>query len=248
MKLTLPEPFTFKAGKRAVLLLHGFTGNSSDVRMIGRFLEKNGYTSHAPHYKGHAVPPEELVKTGPENWWQDVVDGYNHLLNLGYEEIAVCGLSLGGVFALKLGYTKPVKGIIPMCAPMSMKDEVTMYNGVVEYARGFKKFEGKSAAVIEEEIKVFKQTPMNTLNALRDLVQDVRNHIDHIYAPTFVVQARLDKMIDTNSANVIFDGVETDEKQIKWYEQSGHVITLGKEKEQLHKDILDFLERLDWTV
>ncbi|OKL36436.1 alpha/beta hydrolase [Domibacillus mangrovi] len=248
MKLAIPKPFTFQSGKRAVLLLHGFTGNSADVRMIGRFLEKNGYTSHAPHYKGHAVPPEELVKTGPEDWWMDVVEGYNHLLDIGYEEIAVCGLSLGGVFALKLGYTKPIKGIISMCAPMSMEDETTMYNGVVEYARGFKKFEGKSAEVIEEEIEVFKQTPMNTLNALRDLVQDVRSHIDHIYAPTFIVQARLDNMIDTNSANIIFDSVETDEKQIKWYEESGHVITLDQEKEQLHKDILSFLERLDWTV
>ncbi|OXS79402.1 alpha/beta hydrolase [Domibacillus enclensis] len=248
MKLTLPEPFTFEAGKRAVLLLHGFTGNSSDVRMIGRFLEKNGYTSHAPHYKGHAVPPEELVKTGPEDWWEDALNGYQHLVDLGYEEIAVCGLSLGGVFSLKLGYTKPVKGIVPMCAPMTMKDEQTMYNGVVEYARGFKKFEGKSADIIEEEIKAFKQTPMNTLNALRDLVQDVRNHIDHIYAPVLVVQARQDQMIDTNSANIIYEGVETDEKQLKWYEQSGHVITLDKEKEQLHKDILEFLEQLDWTV
>jgi len=248
MKLNLPTPFTFEAGKRAVLLLHGFTGNSADVRMIGRFLEKNGYTSHAPHYKGHAVPPEELVKTGPLDWWKDVEEGYNHLLELGYEEIAVCGLSLGGVFALKLGYTKPVKGIVPMCAPMSMKDEQTMYNGVVDYARGFKKFEGKSAEVIEQEIEAFKQTPMNTLAALRDLVQDVRGHIDHIYAPVFVVQARNDKMIDPNSANVIFEGVETDEKQLKWYEQSGHVITLDKEKEQLHADILSFLQTLDWTV
>ena len=72
MRITKPKPFFFEAGKRAVLLLHGFTGNSSDVRMLGRFLEKNGYTSLAPHYKGHGVPPEELIKTGPTDWWQDV--------------------------------------------------------------------------------------------------------------------------------------------------------------------------------
>lgn len=40
MKLTQPKPFFFQAGKRAVLLLHGFTGTSADVRMLGRFLEK----------------------------------------------------------------------------------------------------------------------------------------------------------------------------------------------------------------
>ena len=28
----------------------------------------------------------------------------------------------------------------------------------------------------------------------------------------------------------------------------GHVITLGPEKEQLHEDILNFLESLDWNV
>ena len=35
-------------------------------------------------------------------------------------------------------------------------------------------------------------------------------------------------------------------KEIKWYEESGHVITLDKERDQLHEDIYAFLEKLDW--
>lgn len=248
MKTVLPKPFTFEAGPRAVLLLHGFTGNSADVRMLGRYLEKKGYSSHAPHYKGHGVPPEELVHTGPEDWWQDVMDGYELLKSKGYEEIAVAGLSLGGVFSLKLGYTVPVKGIVPMCAPMYIKSEEVMYKGVVDYAREFKKFEGKQEEQIEKEIEEFKKTPMNTLKALQELIADVRENVDMIYSPTFVVQARHDHMINTDSANIIYDNVESDEKDIKWYEESGHVITLDKEKEQLHEDVYGFLEKLDWTV
>jgi carboxylesterase len=248
MKTVLPKPFTFEAGHRAVLLLHGFTGNSADVRMLGRFLEKKGYSSHAPHYKGHGVPPEELVHTGPEDWWQDVMDGYELLKSKGYEEIAVAGLSLGGVFSLKLGYTVPVKGIVPMCAPMYIKSEEVMYKGVVDYAREFKKFEGKQEEQIEKEIEEFKKTPMNTLKALQELIADVRENVDMIYSPTFVVQARHDHMINTDSANIIYDNVESDDKDIKWYEESGHVITLDKEKEQLHEDVYGFLEKLDWTV
>lgn len=228
-------------------MLHGFTGNSSDVRMLGRFLQKKGYTSHAPHYKGHGVPPEELVHTGPQDWWQDVMDGYEHLKNLGYEEIAVAGLSLGGVFSLKLGYTVPVKGIVTMCAPMYIKSEEVMYQGVLDYARQFKKFEGKSEEVIEQEIEAFKKTPMNTLKALQNLISDVRDHIDMIYAPAFVVQARHDEMINPESANIIYDEIESTMKEIKWYEESGHVITIDKEKEQLHEDIYDFLEKLNWN-
>ena len=51
MQIKLPQPFFFQEGKRAVLLLHGFTGNSSDVRQLGRFYKK-GYTSYAPQYEG----------------------------------------------------------------------------------------------------------------------------------------------------------------------------------------------------
>ncbi len=40
MKIVAPKPFTFKGGKRAVLLLHGFTGTTADVRMLGRFFAK----------------------------------------------------------------------------------------------------------------------------------------------------------------------------------------------------------------
>lgn len=246
MKVAAPKPFTFEGGERAVLLLHGFTGSSADVRMLGRFLQKRGYTCHAPQYKGHGVPPEELVHTGPDDWWQDVLDGYHFLKERGHEEIAVCGLSLGGVFSLKLGYTLPVKGIVPMCAPMHIKSEETMYRGVLAYAEEYKRREQKTNEEIRAEMEQFKKTPMNTLKALQQLLQEVRDNVDMIYTPTFVVQARHDEMINTESANIIHDAVEADEKQLIWYEHSTHVITLGDEKDKLHEDVYEFLEKLQW--
>jgi carboxylesterase len=246
MKFVPPKPFTFGDGKRAVLLLHGFTGNTADVRMLGRFLEGKGYTCHAPLYEGHGVPPENLVHTGPEDWWKSVTDGYELLKSRGHDEIAVAGLSLGGVFSLKLGYTVPIKGIITMCAPMHIKSEEVMYEGILQYAREYKKLEGKSEEQIQQEMDEFQKTPMRTLKALQDLIADVRDHVDMIYSPTFVVQARHDHMINTESANIIYNEVENDLKKIKWYEESGHVITLDKERDQLHQDVYEFLEELDW--
>lgn len=246
MKKLVPKPFTFKAGNRAVLMLHGFTGNSADVRMMGRFLQEKGYTCHAPIYKGHGVPPEVLVHTGPEDWWQDVTKAYEFLKNEGYNEIAVVGISLGGVFSLKLGYTVPVKGIVPMCAPMYIKSEEVMYRGVLDYAKEYKRLEGKTPEQIENEMEEFAKTPMNTLKALQELISDVRENVDMVYAPTFVVQGRHDHMINTDSANIIYNEVESIQKELKWYEESGHVITFDKERDQLHEDVYAFLESLNW--
>lgn len=245
MKITLPKPFFFEAGPRAVLLLHGFTGSSADVRILGRYLQKQGYTSLAPQYKGHAAPPEELTKTGPADWWQDVLAGYQELVDKGYDEIAVCGLSLGGVMSLKLSMNRPVKAVIPMCAPAYIKSEEVMYAGVTEYAREFKKREGKSQEEIDKEMSSFE--PMPTLKDLQELLRETRDSLEDVYAPTLVVQARNDHMINTDSANIIHDGVSAFQKELIWYENSGHVITLDKEKDQLHSDILDFLESLNWS-
>ena len=250
MKTLAPKPFTFEAkeGDRAVLLLHGFTGNTADVRMLGRYLQQKGYTCHAPLYKGHDLPPEQLLEYGPGDWWQDVIEGYEFLKDQGYKNIAVCGLSLGGVFSLKLGYTVPIKGIIPMCAPMSFKSDKRMLKGLHLYAAEYKRKEGKSKEQIEKEIDELFSQPLHALKGLKELIVDVKNHVDLIYAPTFVVQARNDQMIDIHSANIIYDAIQSDLKKIKWYEDSGHVITVDKERDQLHVDIFEFLEKLDWEL
>lgn len=248
MRIAQPKPFFFESGKRAVLLLHGFTGTSADVRMLGRFLEKKGYTSLAPHYRGHGVPPEELIETGPDEWWEDVVAGYEQLRDAGYEEIAVGGLSLGGVFSLKIGVTLPVKGIVTMCAPMSMKTTDLMFEGVLKYAADYKKYEGKSADVIEKEVEALRNRSMHSLPALRSLVYDTRDELEKVEAPLFVVQSRDDEVIDVESANVIYDEASSTKKDLQWFEKSGHVITLGPEKEALHEEVYQFLESLDWNV
>ncbi|QCR33591.1 carboxylesterase [Lysinibacillus sp. SGAir0095] len=240
------KPFFFQAGKRAVLLLHGFTGSSSDVRMLGRFLEKQGYTSHAPHYKGHGVPPEELIVTSPDEWWQDVQKGYATLKEAGYDEIAVVGLSLGGVFSLKLSLMEPVKGIVTMCSPMTMRTTDKMFQGVLKYAKDYKRFEGKSEEMIEQEVEVIKSKGMPSLPQLQQLVSDVRQELDMVYAPILVIQSKNDEIIDPQSAHTIYEEVESLNKQIKWFEHSGHVITLDKEKQLLHETVYEFLQSLDW--
>lgn len=246
MKIIQPKPFTFQAGPRAVLLLHGFTGHSADVRMIGRYLEKKGYSSHAPIYRGHGLPPEELVKTSAGEWWEDVLAAYQHLQDLGYQEIAVAGLSLGGVLGLKLAYSVKIKAVIPMCAPMFFDNEDQLTAGFKHFVKQYKQLEGKDEQTIAEEMNTLMATAPRIFREVEAFVKDVKDHIDMVYTPTMVVQARKDRMINPDSANYIYEHVQADHKQMKWYEKSGHLITFDVERDQLHEDIYEFLESLDW--
>ena len=226
------------------MLLHGFTGNSSDVRQLGRFLQKKGYTSYAPQYEGHAASPEEILKSSPHVWFKDVLDGYDYLVDQGYEEIAVAGLSLGGVFALKLSLNRSVKGIVTMCAPAEGKTQGAIYKAF-RICTKLQKYEGKDQATIDKEMEDFH--PTETLKELSETLNNVRNEIDEVLDPILVVQAENDEMINPQSANYIYENVDSDEKDIKWYANSGHVITIDKEKEQVFEDVYSFLESLDWS-
>ncbi|SDI43923.1 alpha/beta hydrolase [Natribacillus halophilus] len=248
MKIVPPKPFTFEGDNgRAVLLLHGFTGSTADVRMLGRFLQRNGYTAHAPLFPGHGVPPEELLETGPEDWWGAVEDAYHHLRERGFEQMAVCGLSLGGLFTLKVGYTFRVKGIAPMCAPaIANEEDQRLYNGLLQYAKEYKQYEKKDEDTIQKEMDTFKEQPLNVLSDIQGLIADIRDHLHEIEAPVDIVQAGQDERINPDSAQVIYEKVSSEQKHLQMYDDAPHVITLWKEKEKVYEHILAFLEGLDW--
>ncbi|CAM5198552.1 Esterase/lipase OS=Ureibacillus acetophenoni OX=614649 GN=SAMN05877842_107149 PE=4 SV=1 [Ureibacillus acetophenoni] len=88
---------------------------------------------------------------------------------------------------------------------------------------------------------------MPSLPELQQLIKDVRSELDMIYTPILVVQSTHDEVIDPQSAHIIYDEVESLKKEIVWFEHSSHVITLDKEKGELHETILKFLDSLDWN-
>lgn len=246
MKVVPPKSFTYQAGGRGVLLLHGFAGSTFHVRKLGGFLQKKGYTCHAPLLDGHGLPPEELLQSGAAKWWQNIVEGYHKLNELVDGEVAAVGLSLGGVFSLKLSYTFPLKGIVTMCSPMTSKSDDVLMKDVINYGREYKKMEKKSPEQIDKELAEVSKMPLDTLKDIRDVHHEVYGNLTKVNVPALVIQATQDDVIDPRSAEIIYDHIESKAKSIKWYDDSPHVITIGKEKDQLHHDVFHFLEGLDW--
>ena len=119
---------------------------------------------------------------------------------------------------------------------------------VHEYAKQYKKQQRKSEQEINIEIEKIEKQGMASLPALQQLISDVRQSIDMLYAPIFVIQATHDEVIDPDSANIIYHSVESNDKHIRWFDESRHVITLDKEKDKLHEAVLTFLNSLDWIV
>lgn len=246
MKVIAPQSFTYEGGNQAVLLLHGFTGSTAGVKGLGNYLQHQGYTTHAPLYKGHGVTPEALIQTGPKDWWHDVVAGYDFLKSNGYQKIAVVGISLGAVFALKLSQERSVNGIVSISAPLSNKTENDLNDRVIDYAKGYKVMAGKKAAQITEEMTTFENVPMSALKDIQQLILNTKKQVQHVEVPIRIMAGALDEQLYHDSANYLYNTVNTNDKRLKWFEKSGHVPTLGPERDHVNEAILEFLNTLDW--
>ena len=56
--------------------------------------------------------------------------------------------------------------------------------------------------------------PTETLKELSDTLSRVRNDVDEVLDPILVVQAEKDEMIDPQSANYIYENVDSDENKL----------------------------------
>lgn len=247
MKIIPPKPFTIEAGKRAVLLLHGFTGNTNDVKRLGRYLSERDYTVHAPLYKGHGGDPQTLIETNPQEWWNSVIEGYDTLRNLGYDEIAVAGVSLGGIFSLKLGEERPTKAIVSMSAPAIAKSTDSLQRRIVEYAIQYKKLTGKYDENVDRPERVAEMVKMPSLDYLQGMINETSNKLGTIQTPVHILRGLEDDEYYCESADLIYASVKSRIKSVKTFVNSGHILTLGKEKELVYEEIYRFFEGLKWT-
>lgn len=247
MKIIPPKPFTIEKGNRAVLLLHGFTGNTNDVKRLGRFLSDRNYTVHAPLYKGHGGDPNTLIQTDPLEWWNSVLEGYDVLRNSGYDEIAVAGVSLGGIFSLKLGEERPTKAIVAMSAPALAKSVDSLQSRIIDYTIKYKKLSGTFNEDTDNPQELAKKFRMPSLEYLQGMINDTSAKLETIQTPVHILRGLRDDDYYCESADLIYNSVKSRIKSVKSFINSGHILTLDQEKELVFEEIYRFFEGLKWN-
>lgn len=245
VKISEPKAFFYKGGPKAVLLLHSFTSTTVDMKKLGGYLNRENYTCYAPLYKGHGYSAEHLMTTAPKDWWESAEEGYNFLLNEGYQDIAVIGVSLGGLLALKIGQEKPVTGIVTMSVPY--KTEISsLKKRVLNYAKYVKQLQGKEQLQISEELDELEGISTNNLVEFKEGIDLIMENLAQLNQPISILYGWRDDPLYKDSANYIYSKVSSTHKNIKGYADSKHLMTLGPDKDKIHSDILTFLEQLDW--
>ena len=235
------EPFFFSGGDCGVLLIHGFTGSPAEVRLLGEFLHRKGYTVLAPRLCGHGTTVEDMANTKWPHWYSSVEDAY-HILKARCTSIAVIGLSMGGLLAFKLTAEYQMNKIVSLSAPIFIADKRLDMLPVYRMFRAFVPKKRKVYVDIGPQYSVgYTATPLSSLSSLLELIEHTDSLLSTITVPLLIVQGHRDHTVEPRSAEYIFHKVASEEKHLLWLEKSGHLVTIDIEREYVFQKIAEFL-------
>jgi carboxylesterase len=223
-----------------VVLLHSFTGSSRDMKLLGPALNAQGFTVFAPVLRGHhdrsfAGP---LLGGNPDDWWEDVQAAVTRV-HRECAHVAVFGLSLGGVLAMRAIADLPeVAGGGVMAAPI--------LDGSPIFADTVAGYFDYVARYTQQEIdrNALQPAIRQQNKAIRHFAHGVARKMDGITKPVFIAQGGADQVIDPQTAQRTANALSEAQVDYHFYPHAQHILTVDPVHEQLEKDITSFLQTI----
>jgi carboxylesterase len=230
-----PAPFTLQGGETGILLVHGFTGSPAEMRRLGHYLHDRGLTVDAPLLPGPGTTPEDMNRRRGGGWL-DCARSALGVLCTRCPTVYVAGLSMGTLLALCLAAEDArVAGLVLYAPAVGLMDKRTHFVPVLRYLlRTVPKppdyFVDPEAAAHLWSYPVY---PVAAAHELIHLIRATRRRLPQIACPALIVESSGDRDVRPESGQIVLKQIASQDKQLVTLHNSGHVITIDKEWEQV---------------
>lgn len=228
----------------ACLILHGFTSSLDAVRPLVPVVERLGLPYRMPVLRGHGTRPEDLRGVRHQHWYADAEAA---LLELRAEadQVAICGLSMGGLVALELAARRPedVAAVITLGAAVYIRSPLVHASKLIaSLVDMWSPTPGRGYAdrALAQGSTNYKSFATDALVSLHAYGRVVRRRLAEVRAPILILHARQDRVIKPASADYIYEHVASEDKQRVFLERCNHEMLLDCESER----VVSLVERM----
>ncbi len=222
----------------AILLFHGFTATTVEVRPMAKYLNEQGYTVSGPLLPGHGVSPEELNRTSFMNWIDAAENAYLDLKSK-YEHVFVLGESMGGLCTLWLAAKHPeIAGVMVFAPALNIPN---LWQTRLIWP--FIKYKHKTNVDLSSPWQGFNVVPLRAAAQLHKFQQVIRKNLADIRQPILVFQGKLDRTINPLSSPEVLERVFSENSELVWLEESGHCILLDKQMDLVKTLCFTFIQK-----
>ena len=240
------QPFFKKRGKKAALMIHGFTSSPKEFREMAILLAKNDITVYAPLLPGHGTSPERLAVTKYYQWIE-AVDEAIKMLEKDYKEIFLIGNSFGGNLALiSANKSNKIKGIITLGTPMFFhREKITRYVlfPILKRIKLFqKKKHDKDIGELDKRRAHYNTIPLRTLTHLVKIIELSKDSLKKIKTPMLIMETDNDTVARSDSGAYILNSIHSSRKSLVKIPESYHVFIIDKHRKKANEEVLKFIK------
>jgi carboxylesterase len=252
------EPFLLEGDrtKPACLLIHGFTGSPKEMRWMGEYLNRHGYTCLGVRLAGHATHPDDMIRSHWTDWVASVENGYHILRGLS-DRIYLAGLSMGGILSLLMStWLEPrAQGVIAISTPYRLPAGSDFPVWFIRLASAFIKFRPKAGdppgstwfdqAAYLDHVS-YPQNPVRSGAELKLLILQMHKALPNLNVPVLLMHSKDDTYIAPENAEWIYEALtHTTDKTKLYFTGSGHVLTRDAARQPVFQATLDFIQRIE---
>jgi carboxylesterase len=231
--------FFWKGNRTGILLIHGFTASTTEVRLLAEMLHKDGFTISAPLLPGHITSPTDMNQCAWTDWYGTVE---NHYLDLKrqVDTVFVGGESMGALLSLLLASRQSgIKGLL--CYAPALYVKKVWLAHPLQY---FVKYLAKGGKEDNLPWKGYTVNPIHAVAQLHELQLQTRNALPSITVPTAIFASKIDDSIAPQSADVLYNLIGSTDKQMHWFNESSHCMIIDKQLDEIYSVTLEFIKRL----
>lgn len=235
-----PRPFLLGPDEARVgcVLVHGFTGSPAEMRPLGDALALRGYRVLGVQLPGHGTDPDILAQTHWHEWIDVVREGHDWLRET-CDEVAVAGLSMGGLLAAVYGAEHDEIAAAILLAPaFRVSNPLFGLVGVGRFvldsipAPNLPRA-GLTSADGWKRLWHYETRPVAAAWELRKLQKQAWKALPDLIAPTLIVQGARDQSVEPGGAVEAYERLGAARRKLLWLERSGHVIPADVDLEQV---------------
>ena len=247
--------------KAVLLLVHGYAEHSGRYRYVAEHFAKLGYAIYALDHRGHGKSEGERAYV---DRFEDYVEDLKRFLEIvkGKEPrrpVFLVGHSMGGAIAVlfAIRYQQELAGLILSGAGVKVSSEVSPL--MIRLSRllatitprlGLVPLDASTVSRDPEVVARYDSDPLNyrgkvkarTAVEIMRAAELIRPEMRRITLPILIMHGTEDRLVDPAASQMLYDGVGSTDKTLKWYEGFYHEVFNDLEKERVFADMAAWLE------
>lgn len=250
IRKALPFSIEPEGAQEAVLLLHGYTGNPSELLTIGRSLAEAGYAVSAPRHPGHGSNRIDFMRSRADDWLRSSLDAYLDL-RAKYPIVHVLGHSMGGLLAsaVAISFNAPKLILLAPAFLMSAKGLrwtplLSRFKKVIVRKRPVAEMDRSSRDQLKLHEEYWSDDILPCAAELYRLSKLCRRRLDRLRSKTYVIVGSKDTSVPPQTAELVKQlAVNVESMDISVMKDAGHRLSFDDRAEETSRLILAWMNK-----